>query len=85
MLSVPYARLVVRVARELHIPLTLALQMPQSEFEMWAQVYEVEYNEAHAEQNTETDTVGHAMALLGTGEIKHRKQGEAPKLKPLER
>lgn len=81
MLSVPYSRLVVRVARELHIPLTLALQMPQNEFELWAQVYEVEYNEVHAEQSTETDTIGHAMALLGTGEIKHRKQGEPPKLK----
>ena len=46
-------RLCIRVARELHIPITAALELPGRELALWAAVFEAEASGTEAETETE--------------------------------
>lgn len=68
----------MRVARELHQPLAVVLEYPQSELDMWYLVFEREYYELNPEEKP--TTISTAMNYLGEGTVRHRKKGEKAKL-----
>lgn len=56
-------RLAVRIARELHRPISEVLEYPTTEFKYWSVVFEEEYYEAHPKERfrdsmTESDCAG---------------------------
>lgn len=70
-------RLAVRIAREIHLPVTAVLQLPAREMNIWAAVFAEEAREG-GEQETaeesEDDISGAAAFRLMGGDIKFRGQ-----------
>ena len=69
-------RLAVRIAREIHLPVTAVLQLPAREMNIWAAVFAEEAREG-GEQETATesdDMTGAAAFRLMGGDIKFRGQ-----------
>lgn len=65
----------MRVAREIHMPISQVMDMPVHELNLWAAVFRAEYMELHPDEREEADSIeadimpSKAFALLG-GEIK---------------
>lgn len=65
----------MRVAREIHMPISQVMDMPVHELNLWAAVFKAEYMELHPDEREEADSIeadimpSKAFALLG-GEIK---------------
>lgn len=77
MITLPPVRLAVRIAREIHLPITAVLQLPAREMNLWAAVYANESREG-GERETETAedseiTGAAAFRMLG-GDIGFRGQ-----------
>ena len=76
MITLPPMRLAVRIAREIHQPITAVLQLPAREMNLWAAVYADEAREG-GEHETATEseemTGAAAFRMLG-GDIGFRGQ-----------
>ena len=71
-------RLAVRIAREIHLPITAVLQLPAREMNIWAAVYAEEAREGGehedtAEESQDDMTGAEAFRLMG-GDISFRGQ-----------
>ena len=70
-------RLAVRIAREIHLPITAVLRLPAREMNIWAAVFAEEAREGgeHEETAEESEDISGAAAfrLMG-GDIKFRGQ-----------
>ena len=69
-------RLAVRIAREIHLPITAVLQLPAREMNIWAAVYAEEAREGGehedtAEESQDDMTGAEAFRLMG-GDISFR-------------
>jgi len=60
----------VRIAREIHWPITEILNLPESELQLWAAVFQEESGEQSEEEPEEREISGkEVFALLG-GEVR---------------
>ena len=77
MITLPPMRLAVRIAREIHQPITAVLQLPAREMNLWAAVYADEAREGGEHETAEESEVSGAAAfrMLG-GDIGFRGQNE---------
>jgi stringent starvation protein B len=71
-------RLAVRIAREIHLPITAVLQLPAREMNIWAAVFAEEAREGGehedtAEESQDDMTGAEAFRLMG-GDISFRGQ-----------
>lgn len=71
-------RLAVRIAREIHLPITAVLQLPAREMNIWAAVFAEEAREGGehedtAEESQDDITGAEAFRLMG-GDINFRRQ-----------
>lgn len=78
MITLPPVRLAVRIAREIHLPITAVLQLPARELNLWAAVYAEEASEGGEREETtaeDSDDISGAAAfrMLG-GDIGFRGQ-----------
>jgi stringent starvation protein B len=71
-------RLAVRIAREIHLPVTAVLQLPAREMNIWAAVFAEEAREGGEHEETaeesEDDISGAAAFRLMGGDINFRGQ-----------
>ena len=70
-------RLAVRIAREIHLPITAVLQLPAREMNIWAAVFAEEAREGREHEGTaeesEDMTGAEAFRLMG-GDINFRRR-----------
>lgn len=77
MITLPPMRLAVRIAREIHQPITAVLQLPAREMNLWAAVYAEEAREGgEHETATESEVSGAAAFRMLGGDIGFRGQNE---------
>lgn len=69
-------RLAVRIAREIHLPITAVLRLPAREMNIWAAVFAEEAREGGEQETAEEseDISGAAAFRLMGGDIKFRGQ-----------
>ena len=77
MITLPVMRLAVRIAREIHQPITAVLQLPAREMNLWAAVYADEAREGgEHETAAESEVSGAAAFRMLGGDIGFRGQNE---------
>ena len=57
MITLPPVRLAVRIAREIHLPITAVLQLPAREMNLWAAVYADEAREGGERETAEDSEI----------------------------
>ena len=75
MITLPPVRLAVRIAREIHLPITTVLELPGRELALWSAVYAEEASEGGERETAEDSEITGAAAfrMLG-GDIGFRGQ-----------
>ena len=68
MITLPPVRLAVRIAREIHLPITTVLELPGRELALWAAVFEEEAREDTAQDEPEDVDPRAVFGLIG-GEV----------------
>ena len=67
MITLPPMRLAVRIAREIHQPITAVLQLPAREMNLWAAIYADEAREGGEQETAEESEVSGAAAFRMLG------------------
>lgn len=67
MITLPPVRLAVRIAREIHLPITAVLQLPARELNLWAAVYAEEASEGGERATAEDSEITGAAAFRMLG------------------